>query len=445
MRVLKFGGTSIGHPSQIRKVLNIPDISSNNIIVLSAFSGTTNLLSEFIEQLKIQNWIICEQLINIIEDNHFSISNDLLSSLEFKKIAYNRIKQSIKLLKRFLDRKISTSDEKEILAQGELLSVKIIYLYLLEKNIDVAILHSLDYMKINETREPDFSFIKSRLNSELNKYTECKLFITSGFICKNHKNKIDNLGRGGSDYTATIIGNIVNASKIEIWTDIDGLHNNDPRFVENTQAITHISYNEAGELAYFGAKVLHPSSITPAQQVNIPVVIKNSLSPEKEGTIISDYSVSNGVKAIAAKDGITTIKIRSGRMMQAYGFLRKIFEVFEKYRTSVDMLTTSEISVAMTIDNTSNLEQIKAELSLLGEVEIEKNQSIICVVGDFNQIGNSSIQNIIDALDTIPLQMISFGSSKINISFVIHSNNKIEALNAINACILENNLCLVSH
>lgn len=445
MRVLKFGGTSIGNPSQIKRALSIPDLSNNNVIVLSAFSGITSLLSEFIKQSNIKSWIICEQVIKIIEDNHYSITNDLLSSLEFKKIAYKRIKQSIKLLKRFLDKKISSSDENEILIQGELLSTKIIYLYLLEQNIDVAILQALDFMKINEDREPNFSYIKSRLNSELNKYTECKLFITSGFICKNHKNKIDNLGRGGSDYTATIIGNVVDASIIEIWTDIDGLHNNDPRFVENTHAINHLSYNEAGELAYFGAKVLHPSSITPAQQANIPVVIKNSLNPEKEGTIISDYSEEKGIKAIAAKDGITTIKIKSGRMMQAYGFLRKIFEVFEKYETSVDMLTTSEISVAMTIDNTSNLEQIKTELSLLGEVEIESNQSIICVVGDFNQNANRSIQNIIVALETIPIQMISFGSSKINISFLIHSNNKIEALNAINNCILENNLCLVNH
>jgi aspartate kinase len=445
MRVLKFGGTSIGNPSQIKRALSIPNLSNDNIIVLSAFSGITSLLSEFIKQSNVKNWIICEQVIKIIEDNHYSITNDLLSSLEFKKIAYKRIKQSIKLLKRFLDKKISSSDENEILIQGELLSVMIIYLYLLEQNIDVAILQALDFMKINEDREPNFSFIKSRLNSELNKYTECKLFITSGFICKNHKNKIDNLGRGGSDYTATIIGNVVDASIIEIWTDIDGLHNNDPRFVENTKAIRHISYNEAGELAYFGARVLHPSSITPAQQANIPVVIKNSLNPDKEGTIISDYSEEKGIKAIAAKDGITTIKIKSGRMMQAYGFLRKIFEVFEKYETSVDMLTTSEISVAMTIDNTSNLEQIKTELSLLGEVEIESNQSIICVVGDFNQNANSSIQNIIVALETIPIQMISFGSSKINISFLIHSNNKIEALNAINNCILENNLCLVNH
>jgi aspartate kinase len=445
MKVLKFGGTSIGNATQIKRALNIPNLSNDNIIVLSAFSGTTNLVSEFIKQSNIRNWIICEQLIKIIEDNHYSIANDLLSSLEFKKIAYNRIKQSIKLLKRFLDRKISSSDENEILAQGELLSVKIIYLHLLENNINVAILHALDFMKINQTREPNLSFIKARLKSELSKYNECRLFLTSGFICRNHKNKIDNLGRGGSDYTATIIGNAINASIIEIWTDIDGLHNNDPRFVENTRAIKYISYNEAGELAYFGAKVLHPSSITPAQQANIPVVIKNSLNPEKEGTIISDYSENKGIKAIAAKDGITTIKIKSGRMMQAYGFLRKIFEVFEKYETSVDMLTTSEISVAMTIDNITNLEQIETKLSLLGEIEIESNQSIICVVGDFNQNDNNSIQIIIDALDTIPIQMISFGSSKINISFVIHSNNKIEALNAINNCILENSLCLMNH
>jgi aspartate kinase len=445
MHVLKFGGTSIGTPNQIKRAFKIPNYRNNNIIVLSAFSGITNLLSEFIRQSKIGNWIVSEQILKIIEDNHLNITNRLLSSTNFKKIAVQQIKQSKNILEKFLDKRVSLNEENKILAQGELLSLKIIYLFLLEQEIDVALIHAFNYMKLNEQREPDLSFITKALKKEINKYPSCRLFITSGFICKDHKNKIDNLGRGGSDYTATIIGNVLNASIVEIWTDIDGLHNNDPRFVENTQAIRHISYNEASELAYFGAKILHPLSIVPVQKNSIPVVIKNTLDPENQGTVISDYSIPKKIKAIAAKDRITTIKIRSGRMMQAYGFLRKVFEVFEKYETSVDMLTTSEVSVAMTIENISNINNISKELSLLGDVKVESNQTIVCIVGDFCNYGNESIQKIVDTFDSIPIQMISFGSNKINISFVIDSEYKIEALNALNNCVLEEVKCLVNN
>lgn len=445
MKVLKFGGTSIGNANQIKKALSIPNFKENIIIIFSAFSGITNLLSEFIKQSKSGNWIICEQLLKIIEDNHFLIINDLLNSRNFQDIAIKQVRESIELINKNLDKKISNTNANEILAQGELLSIKIIYLYLLENNVDVALVPALDFMKTDINKEPDYSAIQKKLNKQLEKFTECRLFITSGFICKNYKNKIDNLGRGGSDYTATIIGNVLNADVIEIWTDIDGLHNNDPRFVENTTPIRNISYNEAGELAYFGAKVLHPASIAPAQALNIPLVIKNSFKPENPGTIISEYSETKAIKAIAAKDGITTIKIKSGRMMQAYGFLRQIFEVFEKFETSVDMLTTSEITVAMTIENTKSLESITEELKLLGEVTVEKNQSILCIVGNFEKTSNNSIQQIIDSLDRIPVQMISFGSSDINISFVINTEHKIEALNMLNNCIAENSSCLINH
>jgi aspartate kinase len=330
------------------------------------------------------------------------------------------------------------SIEKEILAQGELLSAMIIYLYMLEQEIDVAFLPALKFMKINKHREPDYNYIKSKLTREIEKHKGCNYFLTNGFICKNHNNKTDNLGRGASDYTATIIGNVLNATEIVIWTDIDGLHNNDPRYVENTKAIRNLSYDEAAELAYFGAKILHPASITPAQIQNIPIILKNTFNSENKGTVISDYTLKKELKAIAAKDGIITIKVKSGRMMQAYGFLRKIFEVFEKYQTSVDMLTTSEISVAMTIDNNIHLDQIIKELSGLGETQVEKDQCIICIVGDYSKNQNISIQNVIDCLCNIPIKMISFGASKINMSFVIDSENKIEALNLLNKYILSN-------
>ncbi|MCG8411182.1 MAG: aspartate kinase [Bacteroidales bacterium] len=441
MQVIKFGGTSIGNPEQIRIALSIIDFNKDNIVVLSAFSGVTATLCEFIRQANNSDFDTCKKKKKKIEDKHISFTNELLQSSSITKIALNQISKSIHLLEKFISRRINSINEKEILAQGELLSAKIIYLYLLEREIDVALLPALNFMRLNSKKDPDLTLIKKRLSSELKKYTECRLFLTNGFICKNHRNKVDNLGRGGSDYTATIIGNVINASVVEIWTDIDGLHNNDPRFVDNTQAIRNISYNEACELAYFGAKILHPSSITPAQSANIPLIIKNTLNPNDKGTVISEYTIPKAIKAISAKDDISTIKVKSGRMMQAYGFLRKVFEIFEKYETPVDMLTTSEISVAMTIDNNEYLDKIKTELQTLGEVEIETNQSIICVVGDFSKNNNKLIQLILDALVDIPVQMISFGASNINISLVVDAKDKVETLNILNH-ILQNELCL---
>ena len=445
MQVLKFGGTSIGNSNQIKKTISLINLQKTNVVVFSAFSGVTNLLSEFIQQSKRGNYIVCNQILKTIKNKHTDICYELLQSKKIQIIAINKIEKSIKIIEKFTNRKINGNNENLVLAQGEILSVMLIYLYLLENEIDVAYIPALNFMKTRSNAEPNYKSITSKLNSAMKKYTECRLFITSGFICKNHRNKVANLNRGGSDYTATIIGKVLNANVIEIWTDIDGLHNNDPRFVEQTESINNLSYEEASELAFFGAKVLHPSSITPAQYNNIPIVIKNTMNPSDVGTIISDYTpAKEGLKAIAAKDGITTIKIRSGRMMQAYGFLRKVFEVFEKYKTSVDMLTTSEVSIAMTIENTCFLDKILKELSLLGNVETETNQSIICIVGDFNN-RNENIKNIIKGLENIPVQMISFGASKINISFVINSEHKIEALNLLNTYILKANTCLINN
>lgn len=445
MRVLKFGGTSIGSVDMINKVVNLINLQNSNIIVLSAFSNVTNILSDFIKQVKLQNNIVSLQLISLIEQRHLSIIYGLISSKKFQKIALDKLNEALNILTDINNKeKIEAFEEKLILAQGELLSAMIIYIYALEKEIDLAYIPALKFMKTDINQEPDFDFIKENLLKELELRKGCKAIITNGFICRNYRNEIDNLGRGASDYTATIIGNILNTEKIEIWTDIDGIHNNDPRFVEHTEAIRHLSYEEAGELAYFGAKILHPASITPAQINNIPVIIKNTISPDDLGTVISSYTIEKGIKAVAAKDHITTIKIKSGRMMQAYGFLRKIFEVFEKHKTSVDMLTTSEISVAMTIDNTNYLAEIIEELSLIGEVEVQEHQAIICIIGAYNT-SKSLIQTIIDSLDSISIQMISYGSSKNNISFVINSNQKIEALNILNQSILKNSRCLLSN
>lgn len=442
MKVLKFGGTSIGNANQIKKVVNIISESENKIVVFSAIQDITNLLSDFIKQSQIGNWIIQEQILAIVNETHLSIINELILNAKFKEIAIKKLEDSIHLISKYINKKISEKEEKNILAQGELLSSMIIYIYLLEQGIDAALIPAVKYIRVNKHQDPDLNYIRVRLNNELEKHKGCKLFITQGFICTNHKNKIDNLGRGGSDYTATIIGNAINAHKIEIWTDIDGLQNNDPRFVENTQSIDYLSYEGACELAYFGAKILHPASIKPAQFKNIPVIVKNTLNPENSGTTISDYKNDNRLKAIAAKDGITTIRIKSGRMMQAYGFLRKIFEVFENYQTSVDMLTTSEVSVAMTIENTVHLAEIVDDLSKLGETQVEKNQCIICVVGNNNENKNISLKNIIEGLCSIPIKMLSFGASSINVSLVIDSENKVNTLNLLNQSILKNELCL---
>lgn len=441
MRIVKFGGTSIGSAYQIKKVINLIDTNRRTVLVFSAVGGVTNLLVDFIYQSKLGEKDVSMHSLQRVKEIHYRIISELFTSKNFRQIAESKIEESIKLIQYYTDHKISEKTEKEILAQGELISGSIIYLYMLEQEIDTAYIPALRYMYTDRFKEPNLEKIKSRLDKELNKFNGCKIFVTNGYICLNHWRQIDNLNRGGSDYSATIIGSVLNASIIEIWTDIDGLHNNDPRFVENTFPIRNLSYDEASELAYFGAKILHPLCIIPAQKAKIPIVLKNTMSPDDLGTTISEYSINKGIKAIAAKDGIVTIKVKSGRMMQAYGFLRRIFEVFEKYKTPVDMLTTSEISVAMTIDNDTNLEQIKADLVRLGEVEVERNQTIICIVGSFTEDRDILIQHITEGFGSIPVRMISFGASKINLTILIDTTNKIEMLNLLNQHIFRQQLC----
>jgi len=444
MRVLKFGGSSISSGERIRKIVSLIDPLKRTVFVFSAVGGVTNLLTEFIQKTKDGDKELSNELIRKIREVHYLIISDLFASNNFKQIAEMKVEDSLKLISSYISRRINEKTEKEILAQGEIISCSIIYLYMLEQEFDIAYVNALRFMFTDKYKEPNYQKISLRLNKEMKKYNGCKLFITNGFICKNYKGQVDNLNRGGSDYTATIIGSILNANVIEIWTDIDGLQNNDPRYVESTFPIRNLSYDEASELAYFGAKILHPLCIIPAQKKRIPIILKNTLSPEDQGTVISEYNINKGIRAIAAKDGITVIKIKSGRMMQAYGFLSRIFEVFEKYKTPVDMLTTSEISVAMTIDNDSSLKPISEDLDKLGEVEISQNHSIICVVGNFNNDHNISIQSIIEGLNSIPILMISFGSSKKNISFLINTSDKIEALNLLNQHIFSQQLCSIN-
>ena len=446
MKVLKFGGTSIGNENQIRKVVNyLRKLNDDNIVVFSAFSDITNYLSEFIKQLRKGEYVVAHQMILLIEERHKRIIAGLLQSQNFKNLALKKLNSSIRFLQNVSWKKNWEKREKEIMAQGELLSCMVIYLYMLDLGIDTGYLDAFTFMKLDKSGEPDYKFIQKRLPGEISRLKGCKIYITSGFICLDHKKKLSNLGRGGSDYSATIIAQDINAEKVEIWTDIDGFQNNDPRYVDETFPIGHLSYDEAAELAYFGAKILHPASITPAQQGNIPIVIKNSMNFFASGTQINNFSSSRRLTAVAAKDGITIIKIKSGRMLQAYGFLRKIFEIFEKYKTPVDMLTTSEISVAMTIDNSTYITEIIDHLKKLGEVEVIHNQSIVCIVGDFESQKNIVLGQIVEGLDTIPVQMMSFGASRINLSLVVDSENKMEALQVLNNHLFNTEKCLLTN
>jgi len=443
MKVLKFGGTSIGNENQIRKVVNyLRKLNDDNIVVFSAFSDITNYLSEFIKQLRKGEYVVAHQMILLIEERHKRIIAGLLQSQNFKNLALKKLNSSIRFLQNVSWKKNWEKREKEIMAQGELLSCMVIYLYMLDLGIDTGYLDAFIFMKLDKSGEPDYKFIQKRLPGEISRLKGCKIYITSGFICLDHKKKLSNLGRGGSDYSATIIAQVMHAEKVEIWTDIDGFQNNDPRYVDETFPIGHLSYDEAAELAYFGAKILHPASITPAQQGNIPIVIKNSMNFFASGTQINNFSSSRRLTAVAAKDGITIIKIKSGRMLQAYGFLRKIFEIFEKYKTPVDMLTTSEISVAMTIDNSTYITEIIDHLKKLGEVEVIHNQSIVCIVGDFESQKNIVLGQIVGGLDTISVQMMSFGASRINLSLVVDSENKMETLQVLNNHLFNAKKCL---
>lgn len=445
MKILKFGGSSISNAENIKNVCSIISDNTSKIVVFSATKNTTNLLSGLINELHKGNLFISEQILSVIKENHLEIINSLYSSTNFKEIAIKKLNDSISKISGFFKSKLNKKNESTILAQGELLSSMMIYLYLLESNIDAALIPAFNYLKLTSFNEPNYAFIRSQLTREIQQHKDCRLFITQGFIALNHKGETTNFTRGGSDYSATIVGKAIHAESIEIWTDIDGLQNNDPRYVQETSTIESLSYEEASELAFFGAKILHPLTLKPIQDLNIPLRIKNTFNPTSTGTQINHNQKSKNLRAIASKDHITTIKLKSGKMMQAYGFLKRIFEVFEKYQTSVDMLTTSEISVAMTIEHKTFINEIVSELENIGEVQVENNQSIICIVQNYAKNPNLSIQEIISGLDNIPVKMISFGSSDINFSIIVDSANKNQALNLLNNKLLKREPCLIQN
>lgn len=433
MLVLKFGGTSVGSAERIKNLAELTKNQESKIVVLSAMSGTTNSLVEISQSLYEKNIKKAQELIDALEKKYRKEIKDLYTNKTILQKGNELIDQYFEYIRTFIDYPLFTAkEEKIILSQGELLSTHMFHYYLSEIGEKSILLPALDFMRINKEGEPDMSYIEEHIQKELKKYPEINFFITQGYICKNAQGDIDNLQRGGSDYTACIIGAVIEAKEIQIWTDIDGMHNNDPRFVEKTHPIDELSFEEAAELAYFGAKILHPTCILPAQKRGIPVSLKNTMQPDAKGTLIGNIKTPDGIRAVAAKDGIYAITIRSGRMLLAYGFLKTIFEIFDKYRTSIDMITTSEVAVSLTIDNASYLDNIITELKEIANVEVEKDQTIIAIVGNLAKKEAGYGVKILDAFKEIPLHMISYGGSEHNISVVIDSKFKKEALQALN-------------
>ena len=431
MKVLKFGGTSVGTPQRMKDVAQLINDGQQKIVVLSAMSGTTNSLVEISDYYRKRNSEAAGSVINKLRTKYMQHLEELYTQEETKQKTRALLEEIFIFLHSFAGCEFSDANEKAILAQGELMSTNMVTNYLLEQGVKVLLLPALDYMRIDEKGEPDTHFIKKQLETLLAANQHYDLDITQGFICRNRMGEIDNLQRGGSDYTACLIGAALRTEEIQIWTDIDGMHNNDPRVVEGTQPVRQLHFEEAAELAYFGAKILHPTCIQPARYARVPVRLLNTMDPTAPGTIINNEMQRGSIKAVAAKDNITAIKIVSSRMLLATGFLRKVFEIFETYNTSIDMVTTSEVGVSLSIDNTSRIVPILEELKKYGTVEVDDNMCIICVVGDLAW-GNVGYETLVtDALRDIPLRMISYGGSNHNISFLVREEDKQAALQAL--------------
>jgi len=432
LTVLKFGGTSVGSAQRIKDLVKLTVNSTPKIVVLSAMSGTTNALVEISNALYSKEILNANTLIEALKTTYKNVITELFSKAESLTKAESLIVNHFNYIKAFTLDMFTANEEKAILAQGELLSTALFHYYLEEIGVESVLLPALNFMRIDENEEPDLQYIETNCLAELKKYANQKLFITQGYICRNAFGEIDNLKRGGSDYTASIIGAAIRSPEIQIWTDIDGMHNNDPRIVSKTHPIDELSFDEAAELAYFGAKILHPTCILPAQKRNIPVRLKNTMLPEAPGTLIANINTTEGIKAVAAKDGITAINIKSDRMLLAHGFLRSVFEIFERYKTPIDMITTSEVAVSLTIDNNTNLKNILNELNEIASVEVDENQTIICIVGQIPKNKAGYGYKVLEALKDIPLRMVSYGGSANNVSVLVNSNLKKEALQALN-------------
>ena len=429
MKVMKFGGTSVGSPERMKGVASlITESGEPTFVVLSAMSGTTNSLVEISDYLYKKNPEGANEVINNLEKKYMQHVEELYSTEEMKKTTCEFLRGEFDYLRSFTKDLFTSFEEKSIVAQGEIMSTNMVVNYLKEQGIKAVLLSALDFMRTDKNAEPDPQYIKEKLAAIMEQNQGYQIYITQGFICRNAYGEVDNLQRGGSDYTASLIGAALPADEIQIWTDIDGMHNNDPRVVEHTEAVRQLNFEEAAELAYFGAKILHPTCVQPAKYAGIPVRLKNTMDPKADGTIIDNVIVRGKIKAVAAKDDITAIKIKSSRMLLATGFLRKVFEIFESYQTPIDMIATSEVGVSMSIDNDAHLNDIVNELKKYGTVTVDSDMCIICVVGDldWSNVGFETLAT--DAMKNIPVRMISYGGSNYNISFLIKEKDKKQAL-----------------
>lgn len=429
---MKFGGTSVGSPERMQHVSSLITSSGEPVlVVLSAMSGTTNSLIEISDYLYRKNPEGANDEINRLEKKYMQHVDNLYSTEKWKNDTRKFLRGEFDYLRSFTKDLFTSFEEKSIVAQGEIMSTNMVVNYLKECGVKAVLLSALDFMRTDKNSEPDLGYIKDKLAKALEQNPGNQVYITQGFICRNAYGEIDNLQRGGSDYTASLLGAAVDAEEIQIWTDIDGMHNNDPRVVDETEAVRQLNFEEAAELAYFGAKILHPTCVQPAKFAGIPVRLLNTMDPSSPGTIINNELVLGKIKAVAAKDNITAIKIKSSRMLLATGFLRKVFEIFESYQTPIDMITTSEVGVSMSIDNDSHLNDIVAELKKYGTVTVDKDMCIICVVGDldWSNVGFETLAT--DAMKNIPVRMISYGGSNYNISFLVRECDKKRALQAL--------------
>ena len=438
MKVMKFGGTSVGSPERMKGVASLVTESGEpTFIVLSAMSGTTNSLVEISDYLYKKNPEGANEVINNLEKKYMQHVEELYSTEEMKNTTREFLQGEFNYLRSFTKDLFTSFEEKSIVAQGEMMSTNMVVNYLKEQGVKTLLLSALDFMRTDKNAEPDPQYIKEKLAAIMEQNQGYQIYITQGFICRNAYGEVDNLQRGGSDYTASLIGAALPADEIQIWTDIDGMHNNDPRVVEHTEAVRQLNFEEAAELAYFGAKILHPTCVQPAKYAGIPVRLKNTMDPKADGTIIDNVIVRGKIKAVAAKDNITAIKIKSSRMLLATGFLRKVFEIFESYQTPIDMIATSEVGVSMSIDNDSHLNDIVNELKKYGTVTVDSDMCIICVVGDldWSNVGFETIAT--DAMKNIPVRMISYGGSNYNISFLIREKDKKQALQNLSNVLFE--------
>ena len=436
MKVLKFGGTSVGSAERMKGVVKLVSDGDTKIIVLSAMSGTTNSLIEFTNYLRIGNVLGACEHSTVLQDKYKQTIRDLYTTEEYANKAKEKVNEIFVHLRELAQQPLTADLEKEIVAQGEFMSTNMVALYMQEQGIDAVLLNSFDFMRLASNGEPDLGFIREHLLSLIDLDVKGRIYIVQGFVCLNHQGSIDNLQRGGSDYTATLIGSAVNAEEVQIWTDIDGMHNNDPRIVDNTSPVHHLHFEESAELAYFGAKILHPTCILPAKLTGTPVRLLNTMDPSAEGTLIDNNLTRPGeIKAIAAKEGITAVKIKSGRMLLAYGFLRKVFEVFETYKTSIDKICTSEVGVSVSIDDDRKLDNIVDELQKYGTVTIDRDMCIICVVGDLNWENVGFEARAMEAMKDIPVRMVSYGGSNYNISFLVREEDKERALRSLSETI----------